>query len=75
MDLHEDGFIAAVASCLRDGGKAFGMDAEEWADVILCGGEPQDLYDRLAALIEPNNEQTTAVRRTIINEIIQVAEA
>lgn len=75
MDLHENGFIAAVASCLRGGGKAFGLDAEQWADVILCGGEPQDLYDRLAALIEPQNEQTVIVRRTVIDEIKTIAEA
>lgn len=63
-----------MAACLRTGGTAFGLDAEQWADVILCGGEPQDLYDRLAAMIEPDNEQTNGVRAIVANEIMNIAE-
>lgn len=73
--LTRNGAVAAVAHVLREGGKFRGWDAEDWADVILCGGEPQDLYDRLAALIEPQNEQTNGVRDLVIDEIITIAEA
>lgn len=74
MHISQSGAAAAVAACLRNGGTAFGFDAEQWADIILMGGEPQDLYNRLAALIEPENEQSRTERQHIHEEIAELAE-
>lgn len=70
MDIQQNGAVAAVAACLRNGGKAFGLDAEQWADILLMAGEPQDLYDRLAAMLEPQSPQSDEVRQVVVNEII-----
>jgi len=75
MDISQTGAAAGVAACLRNGGSAFGFDAEQWADIILMGGEPQDLYNVIAALIDPNNEQAAIERERLHNEINSIAEA
>jgi len=75
MDISQTGIAAGVAACLRNGGTAFGFDAEQWADIILMGGEPQDLYNRLAALIDPESPQSRAERQRIHEEIAELTEA
>lgn len=69
MDISQNGLAAGVAACLRGGGSAFGFDAEQWADILLMGGEPQDLYELLAAFIDPDSSESTAARERLHNEI------
>lgn len=73
MDISQNGLAAGVAACLRNGGSAFGFDAEQWADILLMGGEPQDLYDLLAAFVDPESKQSAAARQRLHNEIANVA--
>lgn len=75
FDMSDNAVRAAVALCLREGGTAFGLNRDELADVLLAGGDEYDLYNRLAALIEPENIQSQPIRQAICDEIHELARA
>ena len=72
--LTRNGAVAAVAHVLREGGKFQGLDAEDWADVILGGGEAQDVHSALAALLQPDHIGAAQERERLADEISKFIE-